>query len=141
MPDGHITVYHEQIECDEEYLLKAEQFVERMNFFTSITEIWAMKTGLRMLEETRVELDLEQICFSLFVIKCGKGMVFMVLGGGCPFSPMVWVMKTYPNSENIQLYGIWRMINAIYWSQSALPIVANQECMQVILTAMRAFPT
>ena len=94
MPDGCITVYYERIKCDEEYLLETEQFVERMNYFTSNTDIWAMRTGLRMLEETKVEHDLEQICFSLFVTKHGKGMVLMLLGGGCPYNPMVWAMKT-----------------------------------------------
>ena len=65
----------------------------------------------------------------------------MLLGGCCSVNLMVWAMKTYPNSENIHLYGIWMMINAMYWSQSAMTIVANRECIQVIVTAMRAFPT
>ena len=142
MPDGRITVYYGRIKCDEEYLLETEQFVERMNFLTCNIDIWEMMTGKRMLDETNMERDLEQMCFSLFVTKHGKGMVLMLLCGPyCPHNPLVWAMKTYPNSENIQLYGIWMMINAMYWSQSAPPIVANQECIQVILTAMRAFPT
>ena len=69
MPDGRIMVYYERIECDEEYLLEREQFVERRNFSHSIIDIWAMMTGERMIEETKVECALEQICFSLFVTK------------------------------------------------------------------------
>ena len=149
MPDGRIMVYYERIECDQEVLVETEDFVERMNVLTCNMDIWEMMTSKRMLDETNIEHDLEQICFSLFVTKHGKGMVLILLCGPyCTHNPLVWAMKTYPNSENIQLYGIWTMINAMYWSRIGVnwcdnppPIVADRECIQVILTAMRAFPT
>ena len=125
MPDGRIRVDKERMECSKELLLEQEQFVERMNFYNANNYIWAMMTGLRMVKERKVEHFLEQFCYSLFVMKQGKGMVLMLLGGSTPVNPIVWAMKTYPNSVNIQLYAIWMVINAMYWSQSGHPVVAD----------------
>ena len=65
----------------------------------------------------------------------------MLLDSGGEQTPIVWAMKKYPSSKDIQLCGIWVIINAMYWSKSAECIVADLKCIQVIITAMKAFPS
>ena len=71
-----------------------------------------------------------------------KGMIEMLWDyPGGEQNPAVGAMKKYPSSKYVQLYGIWVIINATYCSKSAECIVADLECIQVILTAMKEFST
>ena len=71
-----------------------------------------------------------------------KATICVLLGyPGGEHNPIVWAMKKYPRSKYVQLYGIWVIINATYCSFSAECIVADQECIQVIVTAMKEFST
>ena len=56
-------------------------------------------------------------------------------------NPIVWAMKKYPKSKNIQLYGICASMNATYCSIFAERNVADLKCIQVIVTAMKEFST
>ena len=49
----------------------------------------------------------------------------ILLAYGGEQNPIVWAMKKYPSFKYIQLYGIWVIINATYWSKSAEHIVAD----------------
>ena len=95
-----------------------------------------------MVDETKVERSLRQICYCLFVTMKEKGMIFFLLGYPSHLiNPIVWGMMTYPKSKNIQLYGICAIINATYCSKPAEHNVANLKCIQVIVSAMKEFST
>ena len=66
--------------------------------------------------------------------------VLLMYPGG-EHNPIVWAMKKYPKSKNIQLYGICAIINAMYCSKSAEHNVADLKCIRVIVTVMKEFST
>ena len=108
--------------------------IESGKMMSSVHQIRNMEDGSSMLEETRVKRCLKEICYSLFVTMCEKAMIRILLDYGGEQNPVVWAMKKYPSSKNIQLYGIWVIINATYCSKLAERIVANLKCIQVILS-------
>ena len=56
-----------QINTDEEFLQGREQMEEGTNMHRSVHELGEMQEGISMVEETKVERCLRQICYCLFV--------------------------------------------------------------------------
>ena len=108
----------------------------------SVRELGEMEMGTSMVKETKVERCLRQICYSLFVTRSQKAMINVLFGyPRWEHNPIVWAMKKYPKSKNIQLYGICAIMNATYCSKSAEHNVADEKCIRVIVTAMKEFST
>ena len=108
----------------------------------SVCELIEMQEGRSMVDETKVERSLRQICYCLFVTTSEKAMIDVLLGypsGEC--NPIVWAMRKYTKSKNIQLYGICASMNATYCSNFAEHNVADLKSIQVIVTAMKEFST
>ena len=143
-PDGQIirTTPYRQINTDEKFLREREQRIEGWNMHRSVCELIEMQEGRSMVDETKVERSLRQICYCLFVMTKEKGMIFFLLGYPSHLiNPIVWGMMRYPKAKNIQLYGICAIINATYCSKSGERKVADLKCIQVIVTAMKEFTT
>ena len=143
-PDVHIIMveHRNYPTIDGDFLHSREQMEEGWNMHRTVCGPGEMEVGILMVEETKVERCLRQICYSLFVTIHEKGMVNVLFGyHGWEHNPIVWAMKKYPKSKYIQLYGICAIINAIYCSKSAEHNVADLKCIQVIVTVMKEFST
>ena len=116
--------------------------LEGSNMHRSVHELGEMQVGKLMVDETKVERCIRQICYCLFVTTLEKSMIHVLLGyPSCECNPVVWGMRKYPKSTNIQLYGICAIMNATYCSNSGEHKVANLNCIQVIVTVMKEFST
>ena len=116
--DGRIMAYSWAAPTNEECLQRREQLHKSHNLVIFVCQIWEMESGVKMSDETRVVCELEQICYSLFVTKCEKAMIKVLFAHNGGQNPIVWAMKKYPSSKNIQLCGTWVIVNATYCCQS-----------------------
>ena len=113
--------------------------LEGSNMHRSVHELGEMQVGKLMVDETKVERCIRQICYSLFVTTLEKSMIHVLLGyPSHECNLIMWGMRKYPKSKNIQLYGICAIINAMYSGERK---VADLNCIQVIVTAMKEFST
>ena len=101
---------------------------ESFNMLMDVKQICDMEEGSVMICETKVLHSLKGICYTLFVTTHQKAMIKTLSDYGGEQNLIVWVVKKYPSSKDIQLYGTWLIINAMYWSKLAEQIVADLEC-------------
>ena len=140
-PYGHCMVEYRAIPTKESVLQRREQMIEMFNMMMDVHQIHDMEKGLVMLSETKVLSCLKVICYSLFVTMHAKMMIKILLDSSGEQNPVMCATKKFPSSNVIQLCGIWVIINAMYWSELAEHIVADLECIQVIMTAIKGFPS
>ena len=141
-PYGCHMVEYGAIPTKESILqLRQEQMIKMAKMMSCIHQIHDMEKGLVMLSETKVLSCLKGICYSLFVTMHAKMMIKILLDSSGEQNPVMCATKKFPSSNVIQLCGIWVIINAMYWSELAEHIVADLECIQVIMTAIKGFPS